>query len=417
LKEEIPVATAVAMGAEEWFGLSRRMEYHHSVFYTLWQMGKPIFTNRIKTAAIGFIRGNPIEFIINPEYWAKSSPVKRDFILCHEMLHIILNHGMRGRDSIIKEAANVATDVVVNHMLIDHFGFKREEVDPESELCWRDTVFKGRRINENQTFEYYYNKLKTFSGLDKLILVDDHGGLFAADGSILSPADMEKIASDLSNAEKEQLKAAMEKDVKSSLDSEAGTEAGALWKTMSDEGVKQKRKWETVIKKWADPFMPRADRTAEHWLRTNRRLSLFPDAALLPSEMEEDDKPELGKINVLLLLDTSGSCAHLAERFWKAGRSLPKSRFEVTMACFDTEVYPVDMKEKNLYGFGGTSFRILETYAKNIDPYPTAVFVITDGFGDMINPSFPKRWYWFLTTDHRSYIPKDCHFFRLADYE
>jgi predicted metal-dependent peptidase len=253
-----------------------------------------------------------------------------------------------------------------------------------------------------------------------LQLMDDHDGLFASAGEagILSKKDVEKLAKELTAEQAEQLKEAFgkEADVKSP-DSSAGNLAGNLCKVMNDADVKPKRKWETVIRKWADPFLPREDRTAEHWLRTNRRLSLIPDTALLPTEMEEDDKPETGKISVLLLLDTSGSCAHLAERFWKAGRSLPKSRFDVTMACFDTQVYPVDMNKKELYGFGGTSFRILETYAKKMETYPTAVFVITDGYGDSISPQFPNRWYWFLTNDYRSYIPKECHFFHLADYE
>jgi predicted metal-dependent peptidase len=415
--------TPVSMSTEEWFSLCRSLERHHSVFYALWQMGKPVFTTRVPTAAIGFVKGSPIEFAINPGFWASRTPAQREFILCHEMLHILLNHGMRGRDSKNRDAANVAMDVVVNHTLVDHFDFKREDVDPENKFCWMDTVF-SKHVKANETFEYYYNKLDTCKGpKTKVILVDDHGGLYTCEDGILTETDINDIAKDLSPEQAQQLKDALEKDAESRGEGgdeggqEAGSQAGKLWKIMSDVGVKAKRKWETVIKRWADPFMPREDRTTEHWLRTNRRLSLIPDSALLPTEMEEEDKPDLGKVDVLLLLDTSGSCAHLAERFWKAGRSLPKSRFNVTMACFDTRVYPVDMEKKQLFGFGGTYFHILEGYAKGMEKYPTAVFVITDGYGNLISPSFPKRWHWFLTSRYTNCIPKECHTYQLTDYE
>ena len=43
-------------------------------------------------------------------------------------------------------------------------------------------------------------------------------------------------------------------------------------------------------------------------------------------------------------------------------------------------------------------FDILEHYAqsyrktKNKGKYPDAIFVLTDGYGNQINPEFPKRW-------------------------
>ena len=420
MKEElvVPQDTTTTMSAEEWFDISRRMENHHSVFYMLWQMGKPVFTNTISTAAIGFMQGQAMEFLINPQFWATRTPTQREFLLAHEMLHVILNHGERIRDTIKgnESAANAALDVVVNHTLVDYFNFKREEIDPKNQFCWRDTVF-NKTVKADQTFEYYFNKLEKCE-CPSLVLVDDHSGL--ANTGSLSDIDIEKISETLSDEEMRQLKDALEKHTENKKDNDsqqAGTDAGGFWKRMSDAGIKKKRKWETVIRHWADPFMPKEDRTIEHWLRTNRRLFLVPDAALLPSEMEEDDKPDLGKISVLLLLDTSGSCAHLANRFWKAGRSLPSSRFDVTMACFDTKVYPVNMDEKKLYGFGGTSFSVLEDYVRTLKTYPRAIFVITDGYGDRINPIMPERWYWFLTTSCKYYIPKSSRIFSLSDYE
>jgi len=49
--------------------------------------------------------------------------------------------------------------------------------------------------------------------------------------------------------------------------------------------------------------------------------------------------------------------------------------------------------------------------------YPKAVFVITDGYGDQINPKKPKNWYWFLSNDYRRCIPDTCNVFNLSEFE
>jgi hypothetical protein len=143
----------------------------------------------------------------------------------------------------------------------------------------------------------------------------------------------------------------------------------------------------------------------------------------LPSEMEIEEKEDVKKrIKVMFFQDTSGSCIHLAERFFKAAKSLPTERFDIEMFCFDTQVYKTSLTSGKLYGFGGTSFSILERYIINqckgdMRKYPKAVFVITDGYGDCIDPKYPKRWYWFLDPYYTNCIPKKCNTFNLSDFE
>ena len=69
-----------------------------------------------------------------------------------------------------------------------------------------------------------------------------------------------------------------------------------------------------------------------------------------------------------------------------------------------------------------TSFSILEDkciqICKNdVSNYPKAVFVISDGYGDCVNPVKPKNWYWFLDPYNTNYIPKECNTFKLTDFE
>ena len=92
------------------------------------------------------------------------------------------------------------------------------------------------------------------------------------------------------------------------------------------------------------------------------------------------------------------------------------------MFCFDTKVYETTLESGKLYGFGGTYFSILEdaiqaAMRKDKVPYPKAVFVITDGYGNDVKPQIPQRWHWFLSTDATSCIHPDCHIHPLSKFE
>ena len=67
---------------EEWMEISNQLEPYHAVFYRIWQMGKPIISDAISTAAVRFDEeGKFVEFIFNPELWKKSSLTKKLFII------------------------------------------------------------------------------------------------------------------------------------------------------------------------------------------------------------------------------------------------------------------------------------------------------------------------------------------------
>jgi len=150
----------------------------------------------------------------------------------------------------------------------------------------------------------------------------------------------------------------------------------------------KKAKWETIIKKWTKKYLRTEEKDVDQWVMTNRRMSMLSQELFIPSEMEmEEDSDEKDRIQVWFFQDTSGSCSGFRDRFFKAAESLPKERFDIKMHCFDTEVYETTLKSRKLYGFGGTSFSVIEQYIinyinKHKEPYPEAVFVITDGFSN-----------------------------------
>jgi len=430
-KEVAPTKPLPSLTTEEYFAISRQLEQYHAVFYRVWEMGKPMFTYSIERAAVVFDKkGNLLSFIFNPDFWESLSPTERLFVICHEALHIVLEHGKRAKDAddSMRSALNVAMDLVINHALINRFGFSRKEIDPYGQYCWIDTVFKDRNpdnIPDDESFFYYYNRLDVgaiTTGVTGGILVDEH--MFSESMSDLIPL----LNDELTPEEKSGLQGLIEKNTPqnqtdASEGKSRGTEAGNSWTFVDNEPVKKKRKWETVIKVWSRKFLKQEFDTFEHWAQVNRRWVLLPSDVILPTEMELQEKEDHGKVQVYFFLDTSGSCAGLSARFWNATKSLPEQRFDKRLFCFDTQVYDVDEKIGKLYGFGGTRFDVLEHRIQQImkyeqTKYPEAVFVLTDGYGNQVQPQRVERWHWFLTERSATHcIPKGCHVHPLKDYE
>jgi predicted metal-dependent peptidase len=449
---------------EEFLLIARDLELHHAVFSKIWNVGKPRFTDKIPTACVTFDKnGNHIDFQFNPNFWEGITPYERNFVICHECLHIMLSHGVRLKE-LNRDIGNVAADVVINEMLVQGFGFDRNKLDWVGKNgCWMNTVFKDSKlpVEKDRSMEYYYKLLKQefVDSIKKALkigaagipgqggkgdngkngeqengsgggytTIDDHEGLMGMD-----PTDLDDVLGDIldgmNDVEKESLDKSFKEGNPNETESsakEAGSMPGNLQITVKVGFVKKKKKWETVIKKWANTFLKQNDKDHEQWARVNRRfvgITSTMSNMFLPSEMEIDEREEeKRKIKVVFFQDTSGSCSHLAERFFKAAKSLPTNRFEVELYCFDTDCYKTSLESGKLYGFGGTSFYILEEEVMKIckgdmSKYPKAVFVITDGYGDQINPKKPKNWYWFLSEDYRHCIPKECNIFDLKDFE
>lgn len=422
--------------SEEFVRISNSLERHHAVFYKLWNLGAPYYTDITETAFVAFDKlGDCVQFGVNKKFWDYLTDYEKEFVVCHECMHVILSHGRRINFD-ATGIANIAGDIVINHLLVKRFGFDRSKIRDVDKYCWIDTVFKDKKVlntvKPDESLEYYYNLIKnemeskggknSGSSGDTPSTVDDHGKMMPGEDS---DQINKKLSDGLSDEEKNSIKDMIEKHFEQDNKSVCGrgTEAGNTWIFVNVGEVKKKRKWETVIQKWANRFLFVADKEIEQWARTNRRMTFMNSEFFLPSEMEvEAFDEEKKKIPVWFFQDTSGSCSHLAKRFFTAAKTLPTDRFDIRMFCFDTRVHETSLESGKLYGFGGTSFTCIEEYIqqeilKNKCEYPLAVFVITDGYGDNVYPKYPKNWYWFLSTSSRSCIPKECNIFQLSNFE
>jgi len=450
--------------SEEFLSLFQDLERHHSVFYKFWQIGKPTLDPKEETCSINYdSSGQYLDFIFNPKLWKDSSKKEKEFLICHECLHLILDHMSRisFKNDLLGED-NLAADIVVNHLLTKSFGFDRKDISFADELCWVNTVFKdGKNIPTDQSFEYYYNLIKeeTKKEIQKMLKEGKPGpsnvpGISSTDGTGSGsgsdskkprlvdnhrnfakkelPKDIvDQICKDLSEEEKKQLYDRIKDQIsQDSINGDgsnpggqlAGTQAGNHWLIVNLTKVKQKKKWETVIRDWSLAKTKIMEKDTEQWARLNRRFVLISNTFFIPTEMENENN-EKDKMDVFFFLDSSGSCQGLAKRFFRAALSLPTERFSIQIFCFDTRVYEVNPKTQKLFGFGGTDFAIIEKeiqkqiQQKKIVRYPGVIFIVTDGYGSYIFPQYPKRFYWFLSENYKTYIPKESNVFLLKDYE
>jgi predicted metal-dependent peptidase len=410
---------------QEFLSISNSLEKYHGIFYAFWNIGKPLLTNKVDTCCICFDNeGRALEFRFNPNLWKTKTPTEREFLICHEILHIVLEHGRRIKKE-SEEIDNLAADIVVNHLLVKSFNFNRKDISFADNLCWTDTIFPDEKnLSTDSSFEFYFNLINNEIKKESLTqfqinIADDHNGFC---GKGLPQDFIDKINKTLSDEEKQQLANKLEKQINpDNINRQAGTDSGDHWLTVLVTKPKKKKKWESVIKKWVCTKTNAITRDTDQWARLSRRFSLISKDFFIPSEMEVEDV-NYGKLNVWFFQDTSGSCSHLAQRFFTAALTIPEDKFDVRLFCFDTKVYEVDKTEKKLYGFGGTSFGVLENYIqKKIKlekiKYPSAIFVITDGYGDFIVPQYQEKWYWFLSSNYDCYIPKRSNKFMLKDFE
>ena len=341
---------------KEWLEISLALEQHHAVFYKIWQMGKPVFSEEIETAAVGFDKmGKFVLFTFNPKFWNKIEFEHKLFVIAHEALHIILNHGLRAKDSgkANNLAVNYAIDIVVNHSLVENFGFSRENIFGQENYCWVDTIFKHKNPlpPTTETFEFYYNLFdKTYGdgwigdgeGGGTPVLVDDHD-LMEESSQII-----EELNKKLSPEEKKSLQGIIEKHFQEKEKNPTAGSGTGGWDFVNVSQPQKKKKWESIIKKWSKKYLSDKDKDQEQWATIDRRLNAMSRHMFLPSEREIEEADDNKKIDVYFYLDTSGSCGHLKDRFFTAAMSLPEERFNVRLFCFDTKVEETTIESKKI---------------------------------------------------------------------
>jgi predicted metal-dependent peptidase len=432
---------------DEMIEIQNELAVHNVIFQEFWKIGKPIFTLRIKTAAVGFGRsGEVLYLIINPDFWGSLDLENKKFVISHECLHVILNHGKRGENYKNKEDLNKAMDIVINELLIGSFGFNKYDILNWEQLCFVETIFSKELILEKSihkygSFDYYYQLMVENETNQEKETVDQHGSVSGesesdmnsngkdldinkliedaiANSEELNESIYEEVEDKLSNEEKQELGNKIDQDMGRS---QAGTNPFGKFIDTPSTPIKKIKKWEEIVRKHVRSIIAYRTQEKESWVARNRKMIMMDEDILIPGEWEEE-VPDFAKYNLVFFLDASGSCNAHAQRFVKLLRSIPEEIFEINAYSFDTRIYKIDLKENGVRGCGGTRFSILDDEVRKLTEskkrHPDAIFVLSDGDGDSFYPEKPKLWHWILTPRHSThYIPELSQKHKIVDFK
>ena len=320
------------------------------------------------------------KFYYNSRFITLLKPKEVEFLVAHEVLHVVYDHmGRRGdRDP---QIWNIADDYAVNADL------KRHKVGQfiTSVPCLYEQKYDGKAAEE--IYDDLMQNVQKID-MDQLLeqLLDDHmDGDDDGEGEDNSEGDGPESKGKgkrpkMSPEEREQLKQELKQAI---INAAQSAEAGSL-----PLGV------ERLIKDMTSPVMPwreliqtnltSAIKTDFSFIRPSRRGwhmdAIMP--AMTPGE----------EIDVDVFIDLSGSISDAQGKAFLsevAGMMSAFDGYRINVACFDTEVYnPQTFTSENLdsvdeyqlVGGGGTDFTCIFKHLKEQGRVPTRLIVFTDGY-------------------------------------
>ena len=327
-----------------------------------------------------------MHFYYNSRFIMMLRPKEVDFLVGHEVLHVVYDH-MGRRDHRDPEIWNIADDYAVNADL------KRHKI---GEFITTVPALYEAKYDGKPAEEIYEDLMKNvqYINLDDLLdkMLDDHiDGEGDGEGEDGEDGDKKgKGRPKLSEAEKEQIR----QEVKQSIITAAQqADAGSV-----PLGVQR------MIKQMTDPVMPwreliqtnltSAIKSDYSWMRPSRRG--WHMDAIMPGMNPGEE------IDVTIMIDMSGSISNKQGMQFiseVAGMMDIFDGFKIHIACFDTQVYnPRDYTSENLdtiddyelAGGGGTDFDCIFKYLKEEAIVPNRLIVFTDmyPFGSWGDPDY-----------------------------
>lgn len=386
--------------------ISLDLEQFHSVFDVFWtRLEQIVFvpaTSSMKTACVTFFEHARGDMHINAGFWLGLNEDERLFIVLHECMHVLLDHGIRSARGIpgaTHHLVNIAQDITINEMIVDMFNFPRGLMREWRNYCWIETCFPDPSvILQNQPFEYYLRELIKNPPPD-VSTIDEHT---PAGGEHGDPDELAKeLAEDLTDEELQALLQKMQQQ------GGRGIELSP-YRVIIARREPPKVNFNTLIDGLKRSKKSRDEKERDSFAREARRYAGLGNL-MLPGKLP--GKPKNTKLIAALYFDVSGSCMEFMGKFHAAAEAFnnEKNLFDLRLFAFDTTVQEYKIGDRVKVG-GGTSFDIIEKKNREIEletgKYPDCVIVLTDGAGNAVNPKYSGRWVWLLTANGtRRYIP------------
>lgn len=350
-------------------------------------VGEIVFTDssEVPTAQVEYATK---KISVDNTFWRNLNTTERDFIIDHELSHILLNHGKRFKEGCDARNANIAADLAINDILLKKYGGK----DKIPTLYCLGYFPEKCGFPSNLTSEEYYSLLRETDNCPRRTLF----------GSDIFSDNLKKVIGELEEAREKEFSGI-----------EAGT--GQLAKALRLELRTRKQKFSEFVKDIAKGSAPcHTYDYFERWgVRERKDVVLLRNSKVLPhAECLMEEEKRVKKNRVLVFLDFSGSCEVLKPIFAEALISLPIRLFDVNAFLFADRICEVDTKvirrnkcisPSTNIGFG-TNFFLVEEEAKK-HGYDL-VFFFTDGHGCLMKnvpPKEQKKWHVFLKSESRNF--------------
>lgn len=319
------------------------------------------WTQRIKTAAVGLNSIGNVMLLVNKEYFYSLSDAHRAGLLMHEMLHLAMQHLLRGKD-LDNKLANIAMDIAINQYI-------PAELLPPGALL--PALYN---LTPNKSFEHYYIELQKRKVDPQEQTLDEHNWDSPLntdeelDGSSEFPADAQ-----LSEEMKEEvIKRIVENAVAESEQSKPGSVPIQISEELEKRQIrKSKINWQQKLRNYIGKRYGNEYESTRN--RPNRRLGLGAPGT------KRVDAPK-----VLIAIDESGSVSDnmvmdlISEVKWILNIIADKTE----VVFFDTEIVKSIMLDKlrevpKRVASGGTNFQAVINYANT--KHPDLLIMLTDG--------------------------------------
>jgi predicted metal-dependent peptidase len=309
------------------------------------------------------------------EFIQKLPPKQLEFLVGHEVLHVVYDHMGRRQDRDPK-ISNIAADYCVNADLIDQKVGERINVVP----MLYEPKYRGMAYED-----VYADLMKNVKQvtLDQLagMLLDEH---LDGDGDGDGDEKDGKGRPKLSQAEKDAIKDEIREAVLNAAQAAGAGNLPAGVKRMIQDLTSPVMDWRELLQQQLESTF-KEDFT---WLKTNRR-GWHLDAVLpgrKPGEM----------VDICVAIDTSGSISEQnIKEFLSEVKGIMESydQYRIRVWTFDTEVYNLqeftsdnleDISNYDAQGGGGTDFMANWEFMRENEIEPNRLVVFTDGmpFGE-----------------------------------
>ena len=347
--------------------------------------------------------GKKIAF--SPKFLEKLNDEETDFVLMHEVLHVVLKHCFRGLD-LDNELFNIACDIVVNSNILNSMGGSLRKISIDNAPLMH-LAPDGNEGHLYSAEEVYYMLSKNHVTPNRKISFDsDNSDESNDDGGSLSNNEKKgtngaggyKVFDDhsfWSDNEDELLDDQWDKYFDDackivSID-DPSNQRGTI-PAFAERILKDRKKAQTNWREVLNNFI-QEDITDYSFNPPDRR---FSDYDLMLPDLNETE--ECVK-DILFMIDTSGSMSDrmIAQAYDEIRGAIEQfnGRLEGKLGFFDAVVVEPksfstidELEIIRPYGGGGTRFDIIFRYVKKKmnDQLPTSIVILTDGYAP-----FPKE--------------------------